>query len=278
MQIKEALIEAASSLASHHNPNLEARILLQHILNWSLEQLILQNDHILSTFQQTQYFELVNRRQNHEPIAYILGYKEFYGLNFKVSPIVLIPRPETELMIDAVLDLADKNQNYRILDLGTGSGCIAITLAASLPHARINAVDISEEALQLAQQNAEAHMVDNRVKFINSNWFDNLTAIDKFDFIVSNPPYISENEQDNIAVETIKFEPHTALFASTNGFSDYIKIAGEGRQFLKQNGKLIIEIGYLQEAEILELFAGNGWKLDKIHKDLAGHSRCIVFV
>lgn len=208
------------------NPRLNAEQLLSHVLNISRVDLYLQFERILTEKEIDLYRKLIQRRSSDEPLQYILGEAEFMGLKFKVSPAALIPRPETELLVEKVIETAKKivQKNLSILDIGTGSGCIAISLAHFLPNSRISATDISQPALDLSQTNAELNNVKN-IKFLNHNILeaDELPA-QLSDIIVSNPPYISINEMQDLSKEIKNFEPEIALTDNNSGLKFYEKI------------------------------------------------------
>jgi release factor glutamine methyltransferase len=243
------------------------------------EQLLLNYDKNLSQIAEDEFLKLIDRRQNMEPIAYILGKQEFYGLEFIVNDAVLIPRPDTELLIDIMLDQCSSimSEDVSILELGTGSGAIAIALAHSIITAEITALDISEVALQIAQINAKKHNVLEQIKFIQSDWYQNL-GTNKYDYIISNPPYIAHEEQEQMAEETRMFEPELALYAADNGLANYKIIIASASKHLKPQGKLLLEIGYLQRSSVLEILQQHDLNILKIHTDLAGCDRAIVAV
>lgn len=279
MQIKEILKIALEKLPDSSTPNLDARILLAHCAGISQEQLLLQyNDHLDEKII-SRFFELIKRRSEHEPIAYLVGKQEFYGLEFEVNNNVLIPRPDTELLVETVISdyhSLSANNFFDILDLGTGSGAIAIALAKNLPKARIIATDISFDSLEIAKKNANKHKVESQIQFFQGNWFSAIKDIDqKFDYIVSNPPYIAEDER-NFMTPSALYEPQTSLFAEDNGLSAYIEIIDMASNYLKQGSKLIFELGFLQSAQVSTLLVQARYHSIKIIKDLSGHNRVIV--
>ncbi|MFY9589333.1 bifunctional peptide chain release factor N(5)-glutamine methyltransferase PrmC/tRNA (guanosine(46)-N7)-methyltransferase TrmB [Rickettsia endosymbiont of Halotydeus destructor] len=299
MSIQQCLNKAAYKLQKIgiNSPQLEARILLQYVIGKPLEYLLTHADEQLIKASLEAFKKLLERRLKHEPIAYITGFKEFYSREFIVTKHVLIPRADTELLVDIAiqchsrlsqchsresrnpekthLDSVVKPRNDNILELGTGSGCIAITLLLELPNSTVVATDISLDAIGVAKNNALKHQVSNRIKIIHSDWFENIED-EKFDFIVSNPPYISNTEKSEMAVETINYEPHPALFAEQEGLQAYYIIAQNAKRFLKRSGKLIIEIGYLQAEVVSKIFIDYGYIIDHVCKDLQGHSRVLV--
>ncbi|WP_341760962.1 peptide chain release factor N(5)-glutamine methyltransferase [Candidatus Tisiphia endosymbiont of Thecophora atra] len=301
MNIKELLIYATSKLQTVgiKSANLESRILMQHITGKSIEYLLARSEERLTEAKQIIFKNLVNRRILLEPIAYIIGYKEFYGYQFIIDNKVLIPRQDTEVLVDAILkDVItdpisipshsrvdwnldtcihryDIKEELTILELGTGSGCIVLSLLLEMPNSNVTATDISNEAIAIASQNAVKHKVSDRFKIINSNWFENLEK-QKFDIIVSNPPYISFDDTVYMSPETMKYEPHLALFAEDNGLASYYIIAKEAKRFLKQNGKLFLEIGFNQLAAVTEIFVSYGYTVKQAYKDLEGRDRGLL--
>ena len=257
-QLREVLTQAAQQLAA--NPDLrepvfpdqarrDAELLLLHHLNISRAQLLANPGRELTEAEESAYWQSIQRRATAEPIQYITGQQEFYGLNLHVTPAVLIPRPETEHLVEAVLNRLPHNQPLTIADIGTGSGAIAIALAIHLPQAHITALDISPEALAVATANAETHHVANRIHLLQS---DLLSATsDTFDAIVSNPPYVPDHEPLHPQVRD--HEPPTALFAGPEGLNIYRRLIPQAHAALKPNGLLALEIGHGQREAIAEL-------------------------
>ncbi|HWW97042.1 MAG TPA: peptide chain release factor N(5)-glutamine methyltransferase, partial [Edaphobacter sp.] len=210
--------------------------------------------HELSPNQRTAYENNIARRLHYEPVQYITGQQEFYGLSLKVTPAVLIPRPETEHLVEAVLNLLPKNKPLKIADIGTGSGAIAIALAAHLPQAAITALDISTEALEIATINAREHNVAGRIRFLQS---DLLSALDHeaetFDAIVSNPPYVAETDRATLHPQVRDHEPASALFAGDTGLDIYRQLIPQAYNALKPNGLLALEIGHDQQDAVAAL-------------------------
>ncbi len=278
MNIKASLYHASYKLVNviANTSNLEARILLQHAMGKSLEYLLAHSEQELTPKEQETFEQLLNRRLALEPIAYITNTKEFYGYDFTVNNKVLIPRSDTELLIDIILDkVAVNNTSLEILEIGTGSGCIAISLLLERPNIYLTATDISIDAISVAQQNARYHNVADRIKLIHSDWFQKLEG-QQFDIIVSNPPYIAREHISYIATETLEYEPHLALFADNHGLASYYIIAKEAKSFLRPQGKLFLEIGFNQAVDVAKIFDNNGYVVEKIYKDLTGHDRVIV--
>lgn len=248
-------------------PRLSAELLLARVLNMKRIDLYLQFERILSSKERDRYRNYVKRRVNREPVQYILGETEFYGLPFNVGPEVIVPRPETELLVDAVLESvkALKKSPAKILDIGTGSGCIAVSLAKLLPDCSIWAIDISEAALKIARSNADLNEVD--VQFIEGDILRNTSSmLTKFDILVSNPPYVALRDIDQLEPEVRNFEPKTALFAGEDGLEFYRKFMEVIPDLVNRNGKIFLEIGYDQGGPLKQLFT-NGDFIVEIRKD-----------
>ena len=273
--ISEVLAQAQSylSIKNIDSPRLSAQLLLAHVLGCSRTDLYTRPDRLLNPDEYKLFFELIDRRAQGEPVAYILGQKEFYSLNFKVNPHVLIPRPETETIIDLVCDFFPKEKKIIFADLGTGSGCLAITIAYLYPLSLGLAIDISTQALRIAMLNASQHKVQNRLAFICADLGTILKPC-SLDLMVTNPPYISEQEFSNLSHEVAKFEPQQALLGGPTGIEFYAAIERQSKQCLKAKGILIAEMGYRQSKEIRKIFSS--WSDVQIVKDLAGHDRVLV--
>jgi release factor glutamine methyltransferase len=258
MTLREALTVAAAQLANDEHlratATRDAELLLLHILQIPRTTLIAHPGRELSATQRTAYEDSIARRLHHEPVQYITGQQEFYGLKLKVAPAVLIPRPETEHLVEAVLKLLPANQPLKIADIGTGSGAIAIALAIHLPQATITALDVSAEALAIATANAREHKVADRISFLQS---DLLSALDRgaeaFDAIVSNPPYVAETDRDTLHPQVRDHEPATALFAGETGLDIYRRLIPQAHTALKPNGLLALEIGHDQQNAVAAL-------------------------
>lgn len=257
---------AAELIAGSGLPVAEARALLAHALGTSREALVAAPDRSVAPAAVTRFDALAARRRDDEPLAYLVGYKEFYGRLFWVTPDVLVPRPETELLVDAALRELRGRRRRRVLDLGTGSGCIAITLALEAPDAGVTAVDASEAALAVAGANAQR--LDARVDLVASDWFAALRA--SFDLIVANPPYVAAADAHLAA---LRHEPATALVSGTDGLDALREIAGAAPAFLAKGGSLLVEHGYDQGSAVRGLFAEAGFEQIATHRDLAGHER-----
>lgn len=259
-------IAAALAAARGTIPISEARLLARHVLGCSAAWLEAHRDEAPSEAQAKAFLALVARRAAGEPIAYLLGIREFYGRDFGVSPAVLIPRPETELLVDLAKAAVAAVASPRILDLGTGSGCVSITLALELPHAEAVAIDVSLEALAVAQMNAAR--LGARVRFIESDWFEAL-GDERFDLIVGNPPYIAEGDP-HLFQGDLRFEPECALHCGVDGLSAIRRIVREAPGYLVPGGRLYFEHGYDQAEAIAALLHAAGYVGIEQHRDLAG--------
>jgi release factor glutamine methyltransferase len=253
------------------DPILEAEILLAHAINESRSYLHAWPENMLSDDQAKQFIEFVRRRCTYEPIAYITGHREFWSLDFLVTKDTLIPRPETELLVESVLALYGKeNLQIKVADLGTGSGAIALALAHERPTWQIYATDASENALQVAIKNAQRLALEN-IYFCQGNWFTALPS-DGFDVIVSNPPYIGEVEWEMVA-DGLHFEPRMALVSNQEGLEAIRTITHSAKLFLKPTGYVLIEHGFLQGAAVRKLFAACGYSHIHTIRDLARQER-----
>lgn len=254
---------------------LDVKILLSYLLNIDSKELIMYfNQHIEQKFINT-FNQLLKRRLNREPIANIVNKKSFWSYDFFVNENVLTPRNDSEILIEAVLsNYNNMQEELKILDLGTGSGCLVLSLLKMYKYASGLAVDISEKALKVAKQNAENLKINN-IKFLKNNWNDNIE--EKFDIIISNPPYIPTKEIKELEPEVNKFNPLLALDGGEDGLNCYRYLAKSLDKNLKENTKIFLEIGKNQEKDIEKIFNENGYKLLKMYKDLAEINRILCF-
>jgi release factor glutamine methyltransferase len=253
MTVGDAIAWGASTLDESDSPTRSSRadatLLLRHVLDVPQAEIYAYRERPLTALQTEKFNALIQERVKGKPIQYITGEQEFYGLPFHVTPDVLIPRPETEHLVEATITRLQNHPNPRIADVGTGSGAIAVALAHALPHAQIVALDISAAALQVAQRNAQRNNVANRIRFIES---DLLTAVpnEQFDAIVSNPPYIAESERKTLPKEVRDYEPAQALFAGPTGLEIHKRLIAEAKSQLAPSGWLLMEIGHGQRDAI----------------------------
>jgi release factor glutamine methyltransferase len=257
---------------SSDSPRLDAELLLEHVTGLSRTQFHAFPERPLPPQAGWSFQQLVKRRMQGEPIAYIRGHQEFWSLLFEVSPAVLIPRPETELVVERALERLDAASERRVLDLGTGSGAIALAIASERPRARVTAVDLSQDALVIATRNAARLQMPN-VRFVQSHWYAALKADDaRFDVIVSNPPYIASDDPD-LHPLVRRYEPTAALIPGPSGIEAIKQIVTGASQYLASGGWLILEHGWKQSAYVSDLLVRAGFAHVRSHADLAGHER-----
>ena len=250
--------------------SLEVNLLLQYLLKKNRAWLISHDRDVLTDDQQQDFYVLLQRRLNGEPIAYILGVREFYGLPLKVTPATLIPRPDTETLVDAALEKIPVNDPWHILDLGTGTGAVALAIAKQRPKSNVIGVDASAEALVVAIENAQSLGLTN-AHFLKSDWFSDLVG-QRFEVIVSNPPYIAEGDS-HLTQGDLRFEPRSALVSGVDGLDDIRRIIQDAPNYLKPNGWLMLEHGYDQAQSVATLLKGNGFSQIDHAQDLAGTLR-----
>lgn len=255
------------------SPRLNAELLIGHALGLKRMQLYVQFERMLSDAELETLRPLVRRRGQREPLQYIVGTVEFCGLKLKADRRALIPRPETELLVETVAAQCAEAPPARVLDLGTGTGAIALALAARWPVAVVTAIDSSAEALALARENAIALGLSDRVAFIESNWFAGLPPNGRFDLIIANPPYLSEMEVSAAAPEVRDYEPISALEAPENGLADLLAILCTAPEFLAKSGWLALETGAEQHGRLKQWATDNGWGKIESMPDLTGRDR-----
>lgn len=275
MQLREALTRAVQRLEQNDvgSPRMNAEVLIMFVLNCDRAYVYAHPERELTPDELQRYDEALETRSRGVPSQYITGHQEFWGLDFIVNPAVLIPRPETEHVIETVAPLAREADRPRIVDVGTGSGCIAIALAHELPQAEMTAVDLSGEALEVARLNAARLQVGSRIRFLQSDLLASV-ADEQFDFVVSNPPYVGECEADRVQREVRKFEPHMAVFGGEKGLDIIQRLISEARAVLCDGGWLVIEIGFTQSRAVLEMLSD--WSEAKAIPDLQGIPRVIA--
>ena len=257
-----------------YNYNLDSELLLANTLNITREKVLINLQSKISLNDFDYYKRLILRRYKKEPIAYILKKKEFWKNLFFVNKNVLIPRPETELIVDEILSITEITSRKKILDIGTGTGCIIISIIKERPNFHATALDISKKALNIAKYNAKMHHLLNKIKFINID-VDEFQH-NKYDFIVSNPPYIKKFDLKRLDVDVKNFEPHIALEAGIDGFRDIKKLIKKSKKLLKMSGKLIFEVGERQRDYTKYLLNKNGFYINKIRNDLKSMPRVII--
>ncbi len=252
---------------------LDARLLLQQVLGKSMEELLLSGDVSVDTQNEQIFQKFVARRASHEPVAKIIGKKEFYGRDFITTADTLDPRPDSEALVEAVLNTFSNKKDARVLDIGTGTGCLLLSLLGERESWSGTGVDVSQAALAVAQRNAINLALNTRANFNQSNCFDSVAGL--FDVIVSNPPYIAEEEKAELERDVIDYEPHIALFASEDGLYFYRHICEQASRFLSSGGWLFFEVGHTQAASVETLMKKNGFSMLGKKKDLSGVYRVV---
>ena len=276
MTLRQAISTARDRFASQDDlaptARQDAELLLLHILALPRTTLYTDPTRPLNAHEQSAFAAAVVRRMNREPVQYITGTQEFFGLPLAVSPAVLIPRPETELLVEAALNQLPHDAPLHLADIGTGSGAIAIALASRLPQARITALDLSPAALAIASENAARHHVADRIRLLESDLFAALpTTAEPFDAILSNPPYIPEADRRTLHPQVRDFEPATALFAGVDGLAVYQRLIPEALHYLKPGGLLALELGAGQQVALTSLL--HDWQAVRFLPDLQGIPR-----
>ena len=276
MTVENLLIKAYRQLKKNkiRTYKIDSEILLAKVLKTSRLNLILKNDYLLKKKQLKNFKSLIKMRNNKLPIAYLVGEKEFWKSKFLIDNRALIPRPDSEIIVEQTLKLFNIDKSFNLLDIGTGSGCLIISILKERKNGYGIAVDISKQALKLAKNNAKIQHVANRIKFINSD-------IDKFnygkyDLIISNPPYLNKVELNNLDEEIKYNEPILSLEGGLDGKRVTKKVIDKSRDLLKKKGKLILEIGHMQKLDVIRYLKINNFIVDKVIKNYNNYDRCIV--
>lgn len=280
MKIAEAISEGARLLgrAGVGDARRAAGVVLCHLLGVDRTYLLTRPDEPVDESIYQEYLGLIKRRAGGEPLQYITGHQEFYGMDFTVTPSVLIPRPETEFLVERVIQLAGES-TPTIVDVGTGSGCIAVTLAVHLPAARLIATDISRPALEVARSNAARHNVAWRITFLEGDLLEPLARLElqsSVDLLVSNPPYVAERDRAQLQTEVRDWEPAAALFGGDEGLDFYRRLLAGGSLFVKPGGRLVCEIGYEQLGGVLAAADPLVWRFEDVKADLQNIPRTLV--
>jgi release factor glutamine methyltransferase len=278
VHLKDSLSSAVTRLTADNvpSPRFNAELLLMFTLSCDRAFLFAHPERKLSTEEESSYEAALAERSRGVPAQYITGHQEFWGMDLIVTPAVLIPRPETEHVIETVLELRpaevrSPKSKPRIVDVGTGSGCIALALAKELPHAEIHATDISNDALEIARANAARHQLDRRIHFRQADLLEGVKR--EVDFVVSNPPYVGESEEDQVQLGVRKFEPRNAVFAGPKGTEVIARLIPQARKILRPGGWLIMEISGTIAEEVRKLL--EGWQDVEIKRDLQSIPRVV---
>lgn len=277
MTIKEIIIRYSKELEEiSTTPRLDVETLLQKVLDVDRLYILLNLDKSLSDDEEKLFNKFIKERLNNRPIAYIVENREFMGLDFYVKEGVLIPRPDTEVLVEEVVELGKDKGAINILDIGTGSGAITVSLAKYLENAKITSVDISDIALKIGKKNAQSNDVDDRITFIKSDLFTNIEKNMKFDIIVSNPPYIKREVIETLDKQVKDFEPYNALEGGIDGLDFYRAITTQGKNYLNKGGILAYEVGHDQSEDVSKLMEKNGYTNIYTRKDLQQIDRVVI--
>jgi release factor glutamine methyltransferase len=276
MNIENILTEGINILKKNKisNPQLDSQILLSNSIKKDKKYVILNPKELLSSKQAEKFKSLIRRRKKGEPVAYLINKKEFWKDEFFVNKDVLIPRPDTELIIEQVLKICPKYSQLQILDIGTGSGCILLSILKERPNFYGTGIDISKKSINISKLNTKRLNLTSRVKFFHSS-VDNF-QIGKYDLIVSNPPYIELFNLKYLDKDVINFEPKLALSGGFDGFSKIRKVIKKAKTLIKKNGKFILEIGFNQKNKVIKILEEEGFYINKAIKDYGNNDRCIV--
>ena len=274
--INSVLFNAKKYLINNsiNSANIDSEILLSSVLKKSKNHLLLNSSIKIDEDKIDTFNKLVERRKKQEPIAYILKQKDFWKSTFYVDRNVLIPRPDTEILIEEILYNYSKNQKLSVLDIGTGSGCIIISILKDRPNFKGTAIDVCKNALNVAKYNAKIHQLENRIKFYKSS-VDNFFK-DKYDLVISNPPYIKKFDLKYLERDVIGFEPSLALEGGIDGFTVLKKVIKKSSRLLKIGGKLVLEIGFDQKLKVIKLLKKEKYFVNKIAKDYGNRDRCVI--
>ena len=276
MNIENILNEGINILKKNKipNPQLDSEILLSNLIKRDKKHIILNPKELLNSEQLDKFKCLIERRKKGEPIAYLINKKEFWKDEFFVNKDVLIPRPDTELIIEQVLKIYSKDEQLQVLDIGTGSGCILLSILKERPNFYGTGIDISKKSINVSKLNAKRLNLTSRVKFFHSS-VDNF-KIGKYDLIVSNPPYIELLNLKYLEKDVVNFEPKLALSGGFDGFSKIRKVINKANTLIKKNGKFILEIGFNQKNKVIKILKEEGFYVNKAIKDYGNNDRCII--
>ncbi len=276
MNYEQVLANATKILksASIKSSKLDCEVLLSNVLKINREKMLVNLNKKINHQDFINFNKLINRRVKNEPVAYIVGYKEFWNKKFKVNSDVLIPRPDTEILVEEVIKLIKINSSLNILDIGTGTGCVILSVLNERKKCYGIGLDISKKAINVAKHNAKIQQIKNRIKFINSS-IDKF-YVGKYDLIISNPPYIKSGDIKNLDKDVSFYEPEIALNGGYDGYSKIREIIYRSSVLIKEKGKLFLEIGYNQKSEVIRILNCNKFYINKVVKDLGKNNRCII--
>ena len=276
MKYQEILDKGIQILRSKNikSSNLDCELILSKVLNKTREEILINLNNKINKNQKNEFVFYLNKRRNKHPISYILGFKFFWKYKFYINKSTLIPRPESEHLVEQALKYIPIGKSINILDIGTGSGCLIITLLKERYNCLATAIDISREALKMAKYNAKLHHLENKIKFYNID-IDKFNS-NKYDLIISNPPYINKVDLNRLDDDVRLYEPRLALYGGIAGFDEIKKVIESSYKLLKYNGKLIIEIGDKQKNYTKKILLKSGFYINKICKDFSGKDRCLV--
>ena len=276
MNYEQVLANATKILknASIVSSKLDCELLLSNVLKIKRENMLVDLNKEINHQDFINFNKLINRRKKNEPVAYIIGYKEFWNKQYKVNSDVLIPRPDTEILVEEVIKSIQINSSLNILDIGTGTGCVLLSVLSERKKCYGIGLDISKKAINIAKHNAKIQQIKNRIKFINSS-IDKF-YVGKYDLIISNPPYIKTGDIKNLDKGVSFYEPEVALNGGQDGYSKIREVVYKSSVLIKKKGKLFLEIGYNQKNEVIRILNYNKFYINRIVKDLGKNNRCII--
>ena len=276
MNYQEALIRGGQILRNKNikSYNLDCELILSKVLNKKREEILFNLNYKINIKQQRKFNFFLKKRKNKIPISYILGFKYFWKYKFYINKSVLIPRPESEHLVEQALNCIPLGKSINILDIGTGSGCLIISILRERQDCLASAIEISKEALKVAKINAKLHHLENKIKFFNID-IDKFKS-NKYDLIISNPPYINRVDLNRLDDDVRLYEPKIALYGGVTGFDKIRKVIKKSYKLLRKNGKLIVEIGDKQRKNTTKILLSYGFYINKVCKDFSGKDRCII--